>query len=70
MTHRLRLELHPEPGALQRVIVHVSRRGFEPVSVHAHRTCVELELQGDRPVAPLARLLGGLADVKTVEVVE
>ncbi len=71
---KLRLRLRPEHGALQRVLVHTGRRGFDPVSLTARTEgdamSVELEVRGTRDVSLLARTLERLYEVTSVEVVD
>ncbi len=71
---KLKLRLRPEHGALQRVLVHTGRRGFEPVSLTARpdgdAMSVELEVRGARDITLLARTLERLYEVTSVDVVD
>ena len=71
---KLRLRLRPEHGALQRVLVHTGRRGFDTVALTARpegeTMHVELEVRGPRDLSLLARTLERLYEVTSVEIVE
>ncbi len=72
MMHRLKLRVDEADGALQRILLVVSRRGFRPHRVTARleagRFEVELEVESTRSAATLARQLERLFDVRSVEV--
>ncbi len=69
---KLRLTVRPEHGALQRVLVHAGRRGFDPVALTARMNGetmhVEIEVRGPRDAGLLARTLERLYEVTSVEV--
>jgi acetolactate synthase II small subunit len=71
MIHRLCLRLKSEPGAVQRVIVVASKRGFEPVGIDVRRDGehfhMELSVESEKPKTLLVRTLGRLFDVESVE---
>lgn len=73
MSGRLRLDVAAATGALQRVLVTLARRGYEPVRVDARREGdafhVELEVEGPRSAEQLRPHLARLFDVRIVEVV-
>jgi len=70
---KLRLVLRPARGALERVLLAASRRGFATSAVTAReqagRLDVELEGSSPRDAEVLSRALARLFDVETVEVV-
>ena len=72
MTCNLRIRCTDEPGTLQRVLVTVSKRGFEPVGIvgRLRESAFDLDLllDGDRPVPPLVAHLRRLVPVLDVEV--
>lgn len=71
MIHRLRLRVKSEPGALQRVLVFASKRGYEPVGLDVRREDgqfhMEFEVESDKPRTLLVRTLRQLFDVESVE---
>ena len=73
MTCTLKITCTDEPGTLQRVLVTVSRRGFEPVGIvgrlQGSRFDLDLSLEGLRPIPPLVAHLQRLVAVLGVEVV-
>jgi acetolactate synthase regulatory subunit len=70
MTHRVRLRIQNEPGALQRVLVFASKRGYEPVGLVARREAaaflMDFEVESERPVATLVRTLEQLYGVEVL----
>ena len=70
---KLRLMLRSEQGALQRVLVHAGRRGFDTLAMTARPApdgmSVEMELRGPRDATLLARTLERLYDVASVEII-
>lgn len=70
MIHRLQLRLRRAPGALQRVLVFASKRGYEPVGLVLRRDDahfdLEFEVESERPAALLIRTLEQLFDVEWV----
>jgi acetolactate synthase regulatory subunit len=73
MTQRLKMVLKSEPGSLQRVLIVMTKRGYEPAAVTARRNShgidAEFELDDPRPVGQLVKALERLFDVEKVEVV-
>jgi acetolactate synthase regulatory subunit len=71
MIHQLKLRIRTEPGALQRVLVFASKRGFEPVGMSVRRDgtlfTMDFEVESDRPRSILVRTLQQLFDVEEVE---
>jgi len=70
MTHKVRLRVKCEPGALQRVLVFASKRGYEPVGIQVRRDGerfeMELKVESEKPKMLLVRTLGQLFDVESV----
>jgi len=72
MTTRLLLDVMPEYGVLQRVLVTLARRGFDPTELSARRhgeiLRLEMRMEGPGSVETVVRQLRGLVPVCAVEV--
>lgn len=73
MAQTLLLHVDRQPGSLQRILVNLTRRGFEPQRIEARRSGahfrVEVDVEGDHPASVLVRHLDGLQDVRRAELV-
>ena len=71
MVHHMKITLKPERGALLRILMLATKRGFEPAEMHAVTTptgsSLDLSLEGKETIRSLVSEFKNLYSVESVE---